>query len=140
MRHSEALELVAFLEAAFVREVGDSSRVLFASELTEYEYEDGLAGVRWLIRSESYFPVLGRVHEAVQDAARIRQDKIPALPAPLAVPEDFTPDKSFWRRVRTELEARGLYRRTRNSIGNAIPEPRLNEADVLAASPAPEEP
>jgi hypothetical protein len=130
VKRSEAVEIVALLEAGFVREIGDASRLVYAGELIPFEYEDGLTAARTLIASEDYFPSVALTLRATRLVRSARQ-LVYAPKLPESTRRPASEQRAFWRRVREEL-ARRRGGSPPKRVGNAIPEPRLNEAEFEA--------
>lgn len=78
MQGSEALALVAELEAAFSRKVGEAGKNAFVRELLDHNSEAAQAGVRSLIQTEERFPAIATTLRYVREAESSNGEELTA--------------------------------------------------------------
>lgn len=97
MTTAEALRLVAYLEAAYVRELAEPSRIVYAEELSRYPFDVAQRAMRHYVQTASseWFPPVGVVVGAVRAAMPrpVGALRDPALQAELESGDVLSPEE-----------------------------------------------
>jgi hypothetical protein len=93
MKKSEALKVIAYLEAAYPgRELPESTKGVWGTELLVYDFEDGWEAARCLSQLTTFMPSLAEVLEGCREErnARIMRERRLANSAAKELPADKT--------------------------------------------------
>jgi hypothetical protein len=81
MRESEAIRVVSMLGAAFNRDLGEDTMVLWARSLTDCEMVDAVEAIEVAMQAGRFLPSLAELLDLIRDCRNTRlKNATPALP------------------------------------------------------------